>query len=232
MMPIVRIISLVLLLLGGWSQGAPLQAQTDHPATTSYWFIVVSPNFPVVRAELQFDDAGQGTFTFVRQEDQQTVQAPLKLLPETVERVNRLLDELRFLASREEYQANRNLSHLGTVTLRVRRGTQEREVSLNYTTNPAMRTLVTLLRGVISQESRVLAIELARRHEPLDLDRQMQALKREVSNGWLAEPKKLLALLEDLRSDQEVLLIARRRAEEIIRKIQKDEERAGKGRVY
>ena len=228
--PVKGWMSLLVLFLSAWPQaphrdGAGQVAESpvrkEPTATTSYFYKLVTPNLTVVRAELQFDETGQGTFTFLPKNEEEEIRLPLKLWPQTVQRVNQYLEQLRFLTSEEVYQSNRDLSHLGTITLRVRRGSLEREVIFNYTTHPVMRELAALLRGMVSQESRVFAIELARRHEPLDLDRQMQALQREVSNGWLAEPKKLIPLLEEIRSDEGVLLMARRRAGQIIRMIQK-----------
>jgi hypothetical protein len=220
-MAVLGSIFIVLVSLGTSPHSTQTHPGPDTDPTTHVSYIFSSPNLYIVRAELEFNELGKGTYRFLKKEEEESLQLPLQLLPATVEQINRMLEEIQFLTSREEYQGDRNHSHLGTVSLRVRRGGREREVSFNYTTNRVMRELAALLRGITSQENRVFAIDLARRHEPLALDREMQALQREVHNGWLAEPLKLLPLLQDLRSDEAVLLMARRRAEELIQKIRK-----------
>ncbi len=154
------------------------------------------------------------------------VTAPLELLPETLQKIRGYLEALRFLDSSEIYQGERDASYLGTATVGVRLGPKERRVSFNFTRNETMRELAALLRGITLQEYRVFVIELARQHEPLDLDKQLGSLESELKNGWLAEPVKLLPLLRQLRDDDDVLLMVRRRAERLIRQIEKKERKS------
>ncbi len=207
-------ISLSLIVFGG----SPYQASSaeEDPSSTQYYYRVDSPSMEMSKAELRFDATNRGQFIFRRKNDEEDIQLDLQLLPETVQRLNRYIQDARFLTSDENYQGDRNLSHLNTMTFRYRQGIHQREVSFNYTRNPAMRALTQLLQQIVTQESRIFNIQIARQHEPLDLDRQLQALKREVKNGWVGEPAKLRPLLEDLQADEGVLLIARRRAREIL----------------
>jgi hypothetical protein len=175
--------------------------------------------FDIMRAELRFDQTTRGQFIFRRKSDEEDIKLELHILSGTIQRIDRYLTEAQFFTSHEEYQGDRNMSHLGTVTIRVRQGAKERQVSFNYTRLPAMQALAELFQHLVTQETRTFTIQLARQFEPLDLDRQLLALKREVKNGWVAEPARLLPLLEDLQADDGVLLMARRRAGEIAKLI-------------
>lgn len=213
-------VMLTALVICGLTEGRGPSATVEQPAqAVEYYYRFESPNLDLVWAELHFDATGRGRLGFRRKSDQEPLTLEVQLLPETLERINQHLTEAEFLTSRQPYQAERDMSHLGTTTIGLRRGDQQRQVSFNYTRHPAMRALAELLRHVVTQESRVLAIQLARQYEPLDLDRQLLALQQEVKNGWVAEPRKLLLLLQELQADEGVLLIARRRAGEITRLI-------------
>lgn len=218
----VQVCMLTTLLVCLAHDGRGQSAEVERSDTAvEYYYRFESPNLEMARAELRFDASRQGQFVFRRKSDEEEITLDVHVLPETIERINQYLAEAQFLTSQENYQAERDMSHLGTTTIRVRHGAQQRQVSFNYTRHPAMRALAELLRHMVTQESRVFAIQLARQYEPLDLDRQLLALQREVKNGWVAEPRKLLPLLEDLQSDEGVLLMARRHAGEIIRLIKK-----------
>ncbi|MBI3949888.1 MAG: hypothetical protein HY314_05480 [Acidobacteria bacterium] len=191
----------------------------ESSGSTEYYYRFDSPTFEMMRAELRFDQAGRGQFMFRRKADEEEIKLELHLLPTTLQRINTYLTEAQYLTSEENYQGDRDMSHLGVMTFRFRQGAHQRQVSFNYTRHPTMRLLAELLRHIVTQESRIFAIQLARQYAPLDLDKQLATLQREVKNGWVAEPEKLLPLLEELQSDEGVLLIARRRAGDIVRLI-------------
>lgn len=207
------------------SQSSRSQTTPDDRTGASdiahYYYRFENPKFDIPRVELEFDGTGKGRFSFHRKEATEVVTSPLELLPDTLQKIRGYLETLRFLDSSETYQGERDASYLGTATIGVRQGSKERHVSFNFTRNETMRELAALLRSITHQEYRVFLIELARRHEPLDLDKQLLSLESELRNGWLAEPVKLLPLLRELRDDDNVLLMVRRRADRLIRQIEK-----------
>lgn len=197
--------------------------RTEASAPVHYYYRFENPKFDVPCVELEFDGTGKGRFSFHRKEAAEAVTSPLELLPETLQKIRGYLEALRFLDSSETYQGERDASYLGTATIGIRQGSKERRVSFNFTRNETMRELAAVLRGITLQEYRVFLIELARQHEPLDLDKQLLSLEAELKNGWLPEPVKLLPLLRRLRDDDDVLLMVRRRADRLIRHIEKKE---------
>lgn len=209
-----------------WAQSSRPVPISDGRTETSdavrYYYRFENPKFDIPCMELEFDGTGKGRFSFHRKEATEAVTSPLELLPETLQKIRGYLEALQFLDSSEIYQGERDASYLGTATIGVRQGSKERRVSFNFTRNETMRELAAVLRGITLQEYRVFLIELARQHEPLDLDKQLLSLESELKNGWLAEPVKLLPLLRQLRDD-DVLLMVRRRAERLIRQIEKKE---------
>ncbi len=221
-------VNLILLALGlcavvcGQSAQPPrAERRPDSPPPVRYYYRFENPKFDVPLVELEIDSLGKGHFSFRRKDAGEVVRLPLELLPQTLRKIQSSLEALRFLESTETYQGERDASYLGTATLGVVQGGRERRVTFNFTRNEVMRDLAGLLRAITLQEYRVFLIELARRHEPLDLDKQLLSLEAELKNGWLAEPEKLLPLLRRLRDDDDILLMARRRADRLVRQIEK-----------
>src|SRR6185436_15628198 len=143
----------------------------------------------------------------------------LKMLPGTMQRLAQLYDELRFLDSTESYQADRDLPHLGTVTIALRANGRERQASFNYTTHKVCMRLLELYRAIENQERRLVEIGLARQYSPLDLPRQLKTLEGELQRNRIAEPTKMLPLLSEIALDDTLPLIARNAAERMVKQI-------------
>ncbi len=209
-----------LVMWHGFAQShAPARAAEN--GAVEYYYRFDNPQLDVVRSELQFDERGVGSFRFQTKEQAEAITTPLQLLPETIAKIQRLMGALRFLESNGNYQGERDFSYLGVSTIRVKKGLHVREANFNFSRNPSANELASLLRSVTYQEYRVFTIDLARRHDPLDLDRQMRALEREIKNGWFPEPKKLLEMMRVIAADPDLLVMVRRRAESIVRSIEK-----------
>ncbi len=207
-----------------WGQDALPPRSSESSPCYSYRF--EHPHLDPSRMELRFDATGRGTFSFWRQGEEEPIVLPLQLLASTVERVKGYLDALHFLESTEEYQAEREMPSLGTVTLSVSHGERQRRVRFTFTRNEKMRELAHLLRGIAMQEYRVFLISMARQYGPLDLDKQLRGLESELKNGWLGEPEKLLPLLRELQQDEDLLLIVRHRAERLRQWIERQSQRS------
>jgi hypothetical protein len=212
---------MAVFILCASARWAPSPGMDGTVNETEYYYRFESTMMDMNLIELRFNQSRRGEFMFRRKNDEETIRLELELLPETLRQIDGYLAQMQFLTSQENYQAKRDLSHLGTITWRLRQGAQQRQVSFNYTQHPAMRGLTELLRHIATQETRLFTLQLVRQHEPLGLDKELMALKREVKNGWIAEPIKFLPLLEDLQADEGILLIARRQAREIIKLIKK-----------
>ncbi|MBI4470702.1 MAG: hypothetical protein HY650_15415 [Acidobacteria bacterium] len=207
-----------------WLPAAGIVDLDGRPAEdpeTEYYYRFDSPQLEIIRSELRFNERGAGTFRFQGKEQEDAITAPLGLLPETMLKIERFLSTLRFLESQEDYQGDRSLSYLGISTIRIKKGSRTREAVYNYTRNPAARDLASLLRSITYQEQRTFTIDVARDHDPLDLDRQLRTLDREIRNGWFPEPKKLLEKRKSIASDPDLLMMVRRRADSLIGSLEK-----------
>jgi len=210
--------------------GLVLQAQTRIEVSTDpvssgggaaqYHYLFENERFVTPRIEVSFSADGQGQFRFTRKEGGEIVN-DLKVSTPVVSQVRALLDELRFLESTESYQHKKDFSHLGRVTISQSRDGRTRSASFNYTDNPTMNRLVEIFRGIATQETRVFEIETVRATDPISTPGQLRMLENELHSKQIADPQRLVALLQEIKTDESVPLIARNHAERLLKEIKK-----------
>lgn len=201
-----------------------IEVSTDPVASSSsavlYRYLFENDRFITPRVEVTFGDDGRGQFSFTRKEEGEIVN-PLKVSAAVVSQVRALLDDLRFLESTEGYQHKKDFSHLGRITISQSRGGRTRSTSFNYTDNQTMTRLVELFRGIATQETRVFELEAVRAHDPISTPAQLRMLEDELHSKQIADPQGLVALLQEIKTDESVPLIARNHAERLLKEIKK-----------
>lgn len=196
------------------------QSQARVSGETRFYYLFENERFTTPIVEVEFNEQGRGKFRFVRKESDGIVN-DLQITQSLVNEVKSLFDELNFLDSNEDYQYKKDFSHLGKILIRMTRQGKERTVTFNYTSNPAMNRLVDIFRNIATQETRVFEIETIRSNDPISTPAQLRLLEMELRSKHIAEPRRLVSLLEEIKTDESVPLIARNHAERLIEMINK-----------
>jgi len=76
-------------------------------------------------------------------------------------------------------------------------------------------------RRVSDQAILIFDIKLARDLQPLNAPQLMNQMEAYLTRGDLSDPKQLVPLLRELRTDEHIPLIARNHADRILKKIEK-----------
>lgn len=192
---------------------------SDAPVSYSYEF--EQPEFVVSHIIVEHDAAGRGRVSFKRKGNEETYVEPLELSASALARITALWEALRFLESEETYQGMRQYPGMGTVRLRMKRGTQERTTEFNWTTHRDASALANEYRRAADQTMFVFDITVARENQPLEAPKLMDHLDRLLSRDGLSDPQQLVALLRDLHTDERIPLIARNHAGRLLKKIDK-----------
>lgn len=177
--------------------------------------------FDISFIEIRVRENGEGTLRFKKRDEDKEISLDLKLQPATIKRLEELYQTLNYLNSSDTYQAGRDLSHLGKITIGIKRDKQERSTSFNYTEHKVMAKLVELYRAIDNQQRRAMDLKLARQFTPLDLPRQLKNLEDELKRNKLAEPEALAGLLTEIKLDDSLPLIARNAAGKLLEQINK-----------
>jgi hypothetical protein len=219
------------LLFGATSASAQQLVEQEHtPGNASgavgFGYKFENPRFYIPLIEVSLNLDGSGEVRFRRGESDEILDLKLKLLPATIARIRQLVSDLRFLTSNEDYQADKDFSHLGWVTISVRDGERERKARFNYTTNVEMKEMMDIFRGLATQAIHLFDLDLAARYQPLDLPRQVETVENDLRLGYIAEPEQMLGPLGDISSNDSLPLIARNKAKRIVTDITKGKYRS------
>jgi hypothetical protein len=205
-------------------QSPPAEITEDSravAAAVTYSYEFSQPEFHVRHIVIEHDASGRGKITFKRLNEETSVVEPIGLSPSVLSRLTELWQALRFLESQEDYQADRQFPHLGTMRIGMAQGSRKRTAEFNWSNNPSAAALVTEYRRVADQAIFVFDMSVARENQPLNAPKLMEYLESAIKRNWLSEPQQLIPLLKEISTDDHLPLIARNHALRLLKKLEK-----------
>lgn len=187
----------------------------------TYFYEFSQPEFTVSKIIIEHDDNGKGTITFTKKLFAETISDPLQVSSTTLERINAAYTALNFLESNENYQYEKDYSHLGTSTFRFKKDGKQRTAVFNYTVNKDAKTLSDEYRKLSNQFIWVFDITLARENQPLESPKLLGSLDSLLRRNEISDPEQMLPLLKGLGDDERIPLIARNHAKKLAERIEK-----------
>lgn len=200
-------------------------SQAETTTETRFHYLFENDKFTTPWIEIEFGAKGKGEFRFRKKEDGQLREPiinKLEVSSAVIVQINALLAELNFLDSNENYQHKKDFSHLGTVTIEIARDGKQRKVTFNYTENSALNKIANLFRNLATQENRIFEIEAVRQNDPISTPAQLRYLDNELKSKNIADPERFVSLLQDIKTDESIPLIARNHAERLLKEIKKN----------
>jgi hypothetical protein len=191
------------------------------PDPTRYSYDFAQPQFLVRHILIEHDAQGRGKITFERKGEETPIVESVELGVSALGRILALWTELHFLDSNENYQSPKNFAHLGTYRLHMDDGRRKRTAEFNWSVNKQAWTLANEYRRVADQAILIFDLKLARELQPLNTPQLMKLMETLLTRDGLSDPKQLVPLLQELRTDEHIPLIARNHAERILKKIEK-----------
>lgn len=206
----------------------PRSNSTDAKTTTSkeassirYTWEFSQPDFVINHIWLEHDSVGNGQVSFTRKGGEEPVVEKIELSAAALERIQKLWVGLKFLDSTENYQADKDFKHLGTYKLGLADGGRQRTTEFNWSRNDEAWALAQEYRRAADQAIFVFDITVARENQPLNAPSLMKYLESMINRNGFSDPKQLVPLLKELRTDEHIPLIARNHAERLLKKIEK-----------
>lgn len=191
------------------------------PDPTHYSYDFAQPKFLIKHILIEHDAQGRGKISFERQGEDTPIVEPVELSIGALGRILGLWTELRFLDSNENYQAEKQFPHLGVYKLRMDDGKRQRIAEFNWSSNKQAWTLANEYRRVADQAILIFDIKLARENQPLNAPQLMNLMETLLTRDGLSDPYQLIPLLNELKTDEHIPLIARNHADRILKKIEK-----------
>lgn len=189
------------------------------PATHIYEF--TRPGFSYSPVRIEHDDEGRGKIIFQKDGSDEVISDPLSLTPVTMSRLQEIFTALDFLNSSEDYQFENDYSHLGNVSITLRKDGRERTAKYNWTVNKHARELSEEYRRIANEYTWLFEFGVARVNQPLRTPGMMDALDGHLRRNEIPDPPHLLPFLTQLSTDERLPLMARNHALKLIKNIQK-----------
>jgi hypothetical protein len=199
-------------------KGQVVKASKPDPLFT-YEF--TQPDFITSRILIEHDDAGKGTLSFSRRGGSEIFTEQIAISEAPLTRLKTAFTELNFLDSSENYQHEKDFSHLGNSKIALARGQKSRSVTINYTLNKNAKILVDEYRKIANQALWIFDVTVARENQPLDGPNQMDALDGLLKRNEISDARQLVPFLRELADDERLPLIARNHANRIVQQIEK-----------
>lgn len=194
----------------------PIQSSTDL-----YRYEFTQPEFVISRTTIEHDESGKGTISFLKRGEDEMMSDPIVVSAAALERINNAYAALNFLDSRDEYQYERDYSHLGVSTFTFRKAGKERTVKFNYTQNKDAKILADEYRKIGQQFIWVFDITVARESQPLEAPKLLDSLDSLIRRNEISDPAQMKDLLSGLANDERIPLIARNHATRLVKRIEK-----------
>lgn len=186
-----------------------------------YGYEFKQPQFVISHIIIEHDANGKGKVTFEKKDAGEPITDPVEISQEAWARIKSLWETLNFLDSTTNYQSDKQYPHLGTMRLKMKRGTKQRTAEFNWSDDKKASELANEYRRIADQAIFVFEINLSREISPLDAPKIMEGFDSLLKRNGYSDPKQLLPLLRDVSIDERLPLIARNHAKRLIQQIEK-----------
>jgi hypothetical protein len=189
-----------------------------------YFYEFSQPNFIVSKIFIEHDENGKGQIKFSKQNFNEEISDPIQLSPDGLERVKAAWQALSFLDSTENYQHEKDFSHLGNMTFTMKKDGRERTAKFNWTGNKDAKNLADEYRRIASQFVWIFDIGVARANQPLEAPQLIDTLDSLIKRNEISDAAQMIPMLKELSNDERIPLIARNHASRIVKEIEKKKE--------
>ncbi|MGB7070515.1 MAG: hypothetical protein WBD22_13560 [Pyrinomonadaceae bacterium] len=179
------------------------------------------PRFIIANIVILHDENGRGSISFKKDGLDDAISDPLQVSSAALERIKDALTALNFVNSVENYQYQKDYSHLGNVAITVRTGDKSRTAKYNWTENKHARILAEEYRKLGNQYIWMFDVSVARENQPLETPKLMRGLESLIRRNEVSDPGQMLPFLQLLSDDERMPLIARNQAKKLINRIEK-----------
>ena len=203
------------------------EKNNERPATKTpefvpdYFYEFTQPNFVISQINIEHDEQGKGKISFMKKGYDEPVTDPVQIAPAALERIRNALSALNFLDSTDDYQYEKDYSHLGNVKFKIQKEGKTRETKFNWTQNENAKILADEYRKISQQFIWIFDIGLARENQPLESPKLLDSLDSLVKRGEVSDAEQMIPFLKELSNDERIPLIARNHATRLVEKIEK-----------
>ena len=168
---------------------------------------------------VQLDSQAKGEVKFKRR-GADTISAAIQLSPPARDRFNAVLNATGNLNGAETYESGRKVADLGRKRLTLVTAQGTKEATYNFSVRKEVTELTAFFDALINQETIGFDLENAIQFERLSVPKRLDQIENELKSNRIADPDRLILLLEKIEADQRLMNYARNQAGRIKKQIQ------------
>lgn len=213
---------LPLALLGAFVMAALAHAGSASAPTITFRKVFKSsyPEF----VEITVNQSGSGTCD-IRQLDEQPSPQNFQVGAPLAQKIFALAAKLHDFQG-VDLEVHKRLASLGQKTFRYQNGSQDYQVTFNYTLDPTGSELTSLFENLSQQETDLSDLTRTMQYDKLGVNDVVQTIESHYNDHVLPEPSQFIAPLEKLASDTQYVDIARDRARKLADRIRNESAQA------
>jgi len=186
---------------------------------TSFTYCHDNTRGPYESQCVQLDNNAKGEIRFKRRQAE-TVNLPIELSATAREKFIALLTATNYLERPETFESGRKIADLGAKHLSIDLPSGKREGTFNYSLRKDISDLSAFFEALINQETLGFDIINAIQFERLSVPKRLEQIESELRSNRIADPERLITLLERIEKDQQIMNYARAHASKIKKQIQ------------
>jgi hypothetical protein len=182
-------------------------------------FSFENPNQRPVAYEISVDATGDGEY-LPRDEEaagSESQRRRFQVSKPTRDRIFDLTENLRRFRGDYEFRKHR-VAFTGTKVLTYTEGAEEYSTKFNWSENKDITELATLFQGIAGTLNAEAELQRLRRFDKLGLDAKLKAMEEQAKGGFLKEIGLIAKVLNEIKSDPQVMSMARARAERLLKR--------------
>jgi hypothetical protein len=156
----------------------------------------------------------------LKRRDAEVVSRPLQLSPAGRERFLSVLAATNYLESPETFESGRKVADLGPKRLTIELPSGKREGTFNFSIRRDIVNLSAFFENLISQEAMAFDMSNAMQFDRLSIPKRLDQVESELKANRIADPERLIPMLEQIEADQKLMNYARNQAGKIRKQIQ------------
>lgn len=168
---------------------------------------------------VELNAEGKGEAKFKRREAD-LVNVDIQLSPGAKERFVAVVVGTNYLAGGGSYESPVKVADLGRKRLAIEMPSGSREAAFNYSNRKEVAELVTFFENLINQETLGFGINTALQFERLSIPKRLDQIENELRANRIADPQRLIPVLEKIEADQRLVNFARTRAGKLKKQIE------------
>ncbi len=147
--------------------------------------------------------------------------------PPTAQRIFDLAKALNYFKGDFEYHGGR-VANMGAKTLAFKNGDTENVARYNYSQNADLQQLTTLFQGISNALEYRRRLERLYRYDKLGLEAELRHMEDDAKRNYIVELQVDESILKQIAGDSSVMNISRKRAENLLARINNEPSQSGK----